>query len=182
MYLILLGAPGVGKGTQAQRISKEYNIPQISTGDMLRAATASGTKIGKKAKELMDAGELVADDVMLGIIEQRIFSPDCKFGFILDGFPRTIPQAEGLTRILKKHNLPNFRCVEIRVPDDEIIKRLLLRDRVDDGEQTIRKRLLVYNQQTAPVKSYYQNLKAFSSIEGNQSIEKVYEDLKKVLS
>ncbi len=182
MFLILFGAPGVGKGTQAQKISKEYNIPQISTGDMLRAAVASGTEMGKKAKKLMDAGELVADNVILGIIEERILGPDCKNGFILDGFPRTIPQAEGLTHLLKKHNLPDFKCVEIRVPDEVIVKRLLMRGRADDNEETIRKRLVIYNKQTAPVKEYYQKLNSFSSIDGNQPIEKVYEDLKKVLS
>ncbi len=181
MFLILFGAPGVGKGTQAQRISKDYNIPQISTGEMLRAAVSAGTEMGKKAKTQMATGELVADDIILGIIEERIIGPDCINGFILDGFPRTIPQAEGLTHLLQKHNIPDFKCVEIRVPDEEIVKRLFLRRRADDNEETIRKRLEIYNRQTAPVKAYYEKRNQFASIDGNQPIDSVYESLKNVL-
>ncbi len=124
MYLILFGAPGAGKGTQAKRISKEYGIPQISTGDMLREAVRLQSDLGKKAESIMAAGQLVPDDLMLKLIEERITKPDCNNGLILDGFPRTIPQAEELTLLMNKLNLPPFTCLEISVPEDVITKRL----------------------------------------------------------
>jgi adenylate kinase len=127
MYLILFGAPGVGKGTQAKFISEKYNIPQISTGDMLREAVKARTDLGKKASELMNAGKLVPDEIMLALIKERIGRNDCEPGFILDGFPRTIPQAEGLDKLFSDLALPNITCIEISVPDDEIIKRLVSR-------------------------------------------------------
>ncbi|RMH61450.1 MAG: adenylate kinase [Calditrichaeota bacterium] len=182
MHVILFGAPGVGKGTQAQLLQKEFNIPQISTGDMLRQAVAEGTPLGLQAKKLMDKGELVADDIMLGIIEDRITRSDCQKGFILDGFPRTIPQAEGLSALLKKHNMPDFTCIEIAVPDEVIVDRLLKRGRADDNEATIRHRLNVYQSQTAPVKEYYKQLGSFVSINGNKAIEDVYNEIKQILT
>ncbi len=124
MYLILFGAPGVGKGTQAKLISKHHNVPQISTGDMLREAARKGTELGNKAKQIMARGELVPDDLMLKIIKNRITQSDCAHGFILDGFPRTIPQAEGLAGLMKELNLPPLTCIEIQVPEAEIVKRL----------------------------------------------------------
>ena len=124
MHLILFGAPGAGKGTQAKLISKEYGIPQISTGDMLREAVRLQTDLGKKAESIMAAGQLVPDDLMLKLIEERITKPDCSNGFILDGFPRTIPQAEALSQLMKRLNLPPFTCLEISVPEDVLIKRL----------------------------------------------------------
>jgi adenylate kinase len=127
MYLILFGAPGVGKGTQAKLISKQYHLPQISTGDMLREAVRHQTPLGKKAGELMAHGKLVPDDLILELIRQRIAQEDCKNGFILDGFPRTIVQAEELDSLMKELKLPAFRCIEIVVPDTEIIKRLINR-------------------------------------------------------
>ena len=127
MHLILFGAPGVGKGTQAKEISKEYNIPQISTGDMLREAVRNQTALGVKAKAIMEAGELVPDDLILGLIKERISQPDCKNGLILDGFPRTIAQAEGLNRLMQEMHLPPFTCIEISVPDEIVIQRLSIR-------------------------------------------------------
>ena len=124
MHLILFGAPGAGKGTQAKLISKEYGIPQISTGDMLREAVRLQTDLGKKAEGIMAAGQLVPDDLILKLIEERITKPDCSNGFILDGFPRTIPQAEALSQLMKRLNLPPFTCLEISVPEDVLIKRL----------------------------------------------------------
>lgn len=124
MYLILFGAPGAGKGTQAKLISKEYGIPQISTGDMLREAVRLQTELGKKAESIMATGQLVPDDLMLQLIEERITKPDCGNGLILDGFPRTIPQAEALTRLMKTLDLPPFTCLEVSVPEDVLIKRL----------------------------------------------------------
>ncbi len=127
MHLILFGAPGVGKGTQAKLISEKYNVPQISTGDMLREAVKAETDLGKKASELMNAGKLVPDEIMLALIKNRISKEDCSKGFILDGFPRTIAQAEGLDKLFTDLSLPDITCIEINVPDDEIINRLISR-------------------------------------------------------
>jgi adenylate kinase len=127
MYLILFGAPGVGKGTQARLISDNYHIPQISTGDMLRDAVKERTKLGLKASELMNQGKLVPDEIMLELIRDRITLPDCQNGFILDGFPRTLAQAKELDALFSELNLPAVTCIEINVPDDEIIKRLISR-------------------------------------------------------
>jgi adenylate kinase len=127
MHLILFGAPGVGKGTQAKLISKKLNIPQISTGDMLRDAVKSETELGKKASLLMNQGKLVPDEIMLELIRDRILHDDCKPGFILDGFPRTIAQAEELDRLFSELKLPDVTCIEIHVPNEEIIKRLVSR-------------------------------------------------------
>ena len=127
MHLILLGAPGVGKGTQAKLISKHFNIPQISTGDMLRDAVQNETALGKKASLLMNQGQLVPDNIMLELIKQRIAQDDCNSGFILDGFPRTIAQAEGLDILFSSLQLPDLTCIEINVPDEEIINRLVSR-------------------------------------------------------
>ncbi len=127
MNLILLGPPGGGKGTQAKRIVEKYGIPQISTGDILRDAVAKGTELGKKAKEYMDRGELVPDEVVIGIVRERLSQPDCEKGFILDGFPRTIKQAEALDEILEEMNKKIDAVIDIEVPDEEIIKRIVYR-------------------------------------------------------
>lgn len=181
MKIILLGGPGAGKGTQAQYITEKYNIPQISTGDMLRAAVKAGTPLGLEAKKIMDAGGLVSDDIILGLIKERIAQDDCKNGFLLDGFPRTIPQAEALKELTDIDAV-----VEIDVDDDEIIRRMSGRrvhpgsgrtyhvvfnpprvegkddvtgedliQREDDKEETVRKRLEVYHQQTEPLIEFY---------------------------
>ncbi|MGM0552564.1 MAG: adenylate kinase [Pseudomonadota bacterium] len=182
MRLILLGAPGAGKGTQAQYITEKYNIPQISTGDMLRAAVKAGTPLGLEAKKVMDAGGLVSDDIILGLIKERLEQPDCANGFLFDGFPRTIPQAEAL----KEQGVQLDYVVDVDVPDDEIIKRMSGRrvhpgsgrtyhvefnppqvegkddvtgedliQREDDNEETVRKRLEVYHSQTQPLVEFY---------------------------
>ncbi|WP_017925616.1 adenylate kinase [Thioalkalivibrio sp. HL-Eb18] len=183
MRLILLGAPGAGKGTQAQYICEKYNIPQISTGDMLRAAVKAGTPLGLKAKEVMDAGGLVSDDIILGLVKERVEQPDCcDTGFLFDGFPRTIPQAEAL----KEQNVPLDFVVEVDVPDEEVIRRMSGRrvhpgsgrtyhvefnppkvegkddvtgedliQREDDNEETVRKRLEAYHSQTRPLVDFY---------------------------
>ncbi len=181
MKIILLGGPGAGKGTQAQYITEKYGIPQISTGDMLRAAVKAGTPLGIEAKKIMDAGGLVSDDIILGLIRERIAQDDCKNGFLLDGFPRTIPQAEALKELTDIDAV-----VEIDVDDDEIIRRMSGRrvhpgsgrtyhvifnpprvegkddvtgedliQRDDDKEETVRKRLDVYHQQTEPLIEFY---------------------------
>ncbi len=184
MRLILLGGPGAGKGTQANYIKEQYGIPQISTGDMLRAAVKAGTELGKKAKELMDAGALVSDDVIIGLVKDRIEEPDCENGFLFDGFPRTIPQADAM----KEAGVPIEAVVDIDVPDEEIIKRMSGRrvhlasgrtyhlvfnppkeegkddvtgepliQRDDDQEETVKKRLDVYHAQTEPLIGYYKD-------------------------
>ncbi|MBR9981506.1 MAG: adenylate kinase [Desulfatitalea sp.] len=182
MRLILLGGPGAGKGTQANYIKERYQIPQISTGDMLRAAVKAGTELGKKAKSVMDSGGLVPDDVIIGLVKERIKEADCQKGFLFDGFPRTIPQADAM----KAAGVPIDAVVEIDVPDGEIIKRMSGRrvhlasgrtyhvtfnppkvegkddetgepliQRDDDQEETVRKRLDVYHAQTEPLVAYY---------------------------
>ncbi|MGF1612491.1 MAG: adenylate kinase [Gammaproteobacteria bacterium] len=182
MRLILLGGPGAGKGTQAGFIAERFGIPQISTGDMLRAAVKAGTPLGKQAKEVMDSGGLVSDDIIVGLVKERIQQPDCEQGFLFDGFPRTIPQAEAL----KREAIRIDYVVEIGVDDEEIIKRMSGRrvhlasgrtyhvifnppklegkddvtgeelvQRDDDKEETVRKRLAVYHEQTEPLVEYY---------------------------
>lgn len=182
MKLILLGAPGAGKGTQAAFVTEKYGIPQISTGDMLRAAVKAGTPLGLAAKKVMDAGQLVSDDIILGLIKERLQQPDCAKGFLFDGFPRTIPQAEAL----RTQGVDLDLVLEIDVPDEEIIKRMSGRrvhtasgrtyhvvfnppkvngkddvtgedliQREDDKEETVRKRLDVYHSQTKPLVEFY---------------------------
>ncbi len=203
MRIILLGSPGSGKGTQAQFITEKYGIPQISTGDMLRAAVRAGTPLGVEAKKVMDAGGLVSDDIILGLIKERIAQDDCKNGFLLDGFPRTIAQAEGLDAM----GVTIDTVVEIVVEDEEIVKRMAGRwvhlasgrsyhvqfnppktdgvddvtgealiQRDDDKEETVRKRLSVYHEQTKPLVSYYaapgKGVK-FSSITGVGSVDAI---------
>jgi len=182
MRLILLGGPGAGKGTQAKYITEKYNIPQISTGDMLRAAVKAGTPLGLEAKKIMDAGGLVSDDIIIGLVKDRIAQPDCANGFLFDGFPRTIPQADAM----KAAGVKLDCVVEIAVDDEEIIKRMSGRrvhvasgrtyhvmfnppkvegkddetgeeliQRADDAEDTVRHRLTVYHDQTEPLIEYY---------------------------
>ncbi|MBY5921134.1 adenylate kinase [Ferrimonas balearica] len=182
MRIILLGAPGAGKGTQAQFIMEKYGIPQISTGDMLRAAIKAGSPMGLEAKKVMDAGQLVSDDIIIGLVKERIAQEDCKGGFLLDGFPRTIPQADAMT----ENGIDVDHVIEFDVPDEEIVKRMSGRRvhpgsgrvyhvvfnppkvedkddvtgeelviRADDEETTVRKRLAVYHEQTKPLVDYY---------------------------
>lgn len=127
MNLIFLGAPGAGKGTQAKKVSEKYGIPQISTGDMLREAVAKGTELGKKAKEYMDKGELVPDEIVIGIVKERLQQPDCEMGFILDGFPRTLAQAKALDEMLKELNKKIDGVINIAVPEEEVVKRIVNR-------------------------------------------------------
>lgn len=184
MRLVLLGCPGAGKGTQAKLISEKYHIPQISTGDILRSAVSAGTPLGQQVKHIMEEGKLVSDDIVIQLVAERIQQPDAKHGFLLDGFPRTIPQAESL----QKNNIVLDYVIDIKVPDNELIKRLTGRrvhpgsgrtyhvdhhppkvsgiddvtgeplvQRVDDQEDTVRNRLNVFHQQTQPLVDYYKN-------------------------
>ena len=170
MRIILFGPPGCGKGTQATFISEALAIPHLSTGDMLRSAVSSGSEIGLKAKNIMESGGLVSDKIVLSIVEQRIAKDDCKKGFILDGFPRTVNQAEKLDFVLR-----------IKVDEEEIIKRLIDRAREDDKPDIIKNRFKTYNSETQPLIPFYEDRKILFNINGMQEIERVSEDIKKVI-
>ena len=190
MNIILFGPPGAGKGTQAQLLQERHGLVQLSTGDMLRAAVAAGTELGLKAKSIMDAGNLVDDDLMIAIISDRIDQSDCANGFILDGFPRTIPQAEGLDRMLAEKKLKLDRVIEIEVDDQALFARIEGRaqetasagqQRADDNAETLKKRLAVYHEQTAPVLPYYENQGMLKKIDGMADIEEVSRQIEAIL-
>ncbi len=183
MRIILLGPPGSGKGTQAQLLVQRYGIVQLSTGDMLRAAVAAGTPVGLKAKEIMASGGLVPDDVVVGIISDRIDQPDAKNGFILDGFPRTVPQAEALDELLKRKHLKLDAVIELRVNESALLSRVEARVaqmrergeevRVDDTPEVLTKRLASYRSQTEPLIHYYSERRKLSTIDGMMAIDEV---------
>ena len=182
MKVVFLGPPGAGKGTQAVRIAEKYNVPHISTGDILRAAVKEGTELGKLAKEYMDKGELVPDDVIIGIIRERLSQSDVRErGFILDGFPRTLPQAEALDKMLSELGLPLDKVVYLNVDDEEIVKRLLARGRADDTEEVIRNRLEVYRKQTAPLIDYYSEKGILAEIYGVGEIDEITKKIEESL-
>lgn len=180
--LIFLGPPGAGKGTQAEILSQEYDIPHISTGDTLRSAVAQKTPLGNQAKDYMDRGELVPDDLILNLIQERLLEPDTDRGWILDGFPRNIAQAKFLDRLLAKLDLAADYVLYLAVPDEVLISRLLSRQRRDDNEDTIRRRLEVYRHDTMPVIDFYQEQDSLKTIDGNDSMEAVTAALKKAIS
>jgi adenylate kinase len=188
LRLILLGPPGAGKGTQAQRLVEKHGVVQLSTGDMLRAAVAAGTPVGQKAKEIMDRGDLVPDDVMIAIIADRIDRPDCAKGFILDGFPRTVAQAEALTKLLAGKGLKLDAVVEIAVDDTILRDRIVGRAqetggaRADDTVETLMKRLAVYHAQTAPVAEYYREKGMLKSVDGMGTMDQVTSAIENLLS
>lgn len=213
MRIILLGAPGAGKGTQAQFIMEKYGIPQISTGDMLRAAVKAGSELGKQAKEIMDAGKLVTDELVIALVKERIAQDDCSNGFLLDGFPRTIPQADAM----KDAGINVDYVLEFAVPDELIVERIVgrrvhaasgrvyhvkfnppqvegkddvtgedLTIRKDDQEDTVRKRLVEYHQQTAPLVSYYQKEAdvghtQYHKLNGTRSVSEISAELARIL-
>ncbi|MGI0490546.1 adenylate kinase [Alkalinema pantanalense CENA528] len=175
--LIFLGAPGAGKGTQAKLLADSQGIPHISTGDILRAAVANQTPLGVKAKQYMDAGELVPDALVIDLIRERLQEPDAKNGWILDGFPRNEPQAGFLDELLKEIHQECNKVINLDVPDEVVVQRLVKRGedsgRSDDNEATIRRRLDVYREQTAPLIAYYHKKNTLVTIDGNQSMESV---------
>ncbi len=187
MRLILLGPPGAGKGTQAKFLMQKYNIVQLSTGDILREAIANKTETGLAAKEIMDRGDLVSDDIVNAIISERLDEKDCQNGFILDGFPRTIAQAQSLEEMLKEKNMPLDAVIEIAVDENILVDRILNRakesggERADDNEEVIRKRLKVYNEITKPLVAYYKELGLLKSVDGMGDIEEVREAIDKIL-
>ena len=180
MRIILFGPPGCGKGTQAAFISEALAIPHLSTGDMLRSAVSSGSEIGLKAKNIMESGGLVSDQIVLSIVEERIAKQDCEKGFILDGFPRTVNQAEKLDLLLTNNNKLDY-VLRIKVDEEEIIKRLIDRAREDDKPDIIKNRFKTYNSETQPLIPFYEERKILFNINGMQEIEKVSEDIKKVI-
>jgi adenylate kinase len=212
MRLVLLGAPGAGKGTQAKKLIDKYGIPQISTGDLLRAAVAAGTQLGKEAKSYMDKGELVPDKVVLGMVQERLGQDDCKKGYILDGFPRNTVQAEALDTMLKGLNMSLNAALSVDVPKEDLLKRLTgrrtcrscnqmynvyfspskkegvcdkcggeLYQRDDDREETIKKRLDVYEAQTAPLIDYYRKAGILKSVSGTGNIDAIFREVCVVL-
>ena len=211
MNVVLFGPPGAGKGTQAKELSKYYNIPHISTGDILRANVLDGTELGITAKEYMDKGELVPDEVLIGIIRNRLAEPDCESGYLLDGYPRTIPQADALSDILADINKPLQVVLNIDVPDEELVIRLSgrymckcgesyhvtfnppekagicdacgkeLYQRDDDKEDVIRQRLVSYHNKTQPLIKYYEDCDLLVTIAGAGDISEVFDSIIRVL-
>ena len=207
MNIVLLGAPGAGKGTQAALLVEKYGTPHISTGDMLRAAVKEGTELGRKAKTYMDAGELVPDDVIIGLVTERLQNPDTEKGFILDGFPRTSAQAVALDAELSKLERPLDAALLIDVDAEVIVKRLTSRrmckecgyigsvadascpkcggemyQRDDDNEATVRNRLDVYETSTSPLIDYYRGCDLLVSIDGDRDLQVVFADVEKALN
>jgi adenylate kinase len=175
--LLLLGPPGAGKGTQARRLVETLGVPQISTGDMLRAAVAAGTPVGRRAKAYMDAGELVPDEVVIGVTEERFREPDAAGGFVLDGFPRTAAQAEALDALLARLGVRIERCISMRVDEEELVKRLLRRaeieGRSDDNETAIRTRMREYRRKTEPLIEHYRRMGVLAEVEGAGGVDEV---------
>ncbi len=180
MNIILFGPPGSGKGTQAIKICENLSITHLSTGDILREAVESGSEVGKKAKEIMDKGGLVSDEIVLSIVKERIAYNDCKNGFVLDGFPRTINQAVGLESLLSATQKIQY-VLRIIVDEENIIKRLIDRGRSDDKPEIIKNRFKSYNSQTQPLVPFYEERKILFNIDGMQEIEKVFDDIKNVI-
>jgi adenylate kinase len=190
--LILLGPPGAGKGTQALRLKEKYKIPQLSTGDMLRAAIDAGTPAGIAAKAIMDKGGLVPDETVVGIVAERITAPDAKAGFVLDGFPRTVPQAESLDKILAANNMELDAVIELKVDDETLLGRIGKRAsetrasggkvRADDNAEAFKVRLSAYHAQTAPVAEYYAKRGMLKTVDGMASVNAVTSALGQLLA
>jgi adenylate kinase len=192
MRLILLGPPGAGKGTQSGRLKQKFDIPQLSTGDMLRAAVAAKTPIGLKAKAVMDAGALVSDDIVIGIVADRIDEPDAKNGFILDGFPRTVAQAEALHQMLRSKQMELSAVIELKVDEQALLDRIQSRVdetlkaggtvRADDNPDSFKTRLEAYKIQTAPVSNYYAQKGALKTVDGMAPIDEVSHAIDQLLA
>jgi adenylate kinase len=184
-FVILMGAPGAGKGTQAKQLEANLGLPQVSTGDILRDNKRRQTELGKQAQPYMDAGQLVPDDLTIGMFKARLLQSDCEKGAILDGFPRTIAQAEALDRMLDELNAGISIVPYIHVSDDEVINRILSRGqesgRADDSKEIAQERLQVYEKQTAPLLDYYRNQNLLVKINGEQNIDEVFNDLVAVI-
>jgi adenylate kinase len=180
--LLFLGPPGAGKGTQAKVLAETSQIPHISTGDILREATAKGTSLGQQAKSYMDRGELVPDSLILDLVRDRLSQPDATSGWILDGFPRNVSQAKFLDDLLQEMNQVYNCAVNLDVPDEVLVSRMLGRGRADDNEETIRRRLQVYREQTAPLIDFYSQRDALVSIDGDRPISEITAALQGLMS
>lgn len=178
MRIVLLGAPGSGKGTQAAMLKARLKVPHISTGDMLRAAVKAGTPFGRRAKAVMDAGQLVSDDILLGMLEQRLIESDARAGFILDGYPRNLAQCQALEHVLGRLRQPVDVVLKLEVPNELIVDRLAGRaaaeERKDDDPDTVRKRLAVYAEQTSPVADFYARLGRLTVLDGVGEVDDVF--------
>jgi adenylate kinase len=191
MRMILLGPPGAGKGTQAVRLVERLGIPQLSTGDMLRAAVAAGTPVGLKAKAVMDRGDLVSDEIVVGIIADRIEEADARQGFILDGFPRTVAQAEAFDAMLTDKGLKLDAVIEFKVNEAELVDRIVRRAqeteargepvRKDDNPEVFKTRLEAYRSQTAPLSAYYQRKGMLKTVDGMKSVDEVTAAIREIL-
>ncbi len=185
MRLVLLGPPGSGKGTQAVRLKEFLKVPHISTGDLLRAEVAAGTPLGLQAKEVMARGELVSDEILLGMLEARLAQPDAATGFILDGYPRNLAQADALAALLARIGQPVDAAVQLEVPTELLVERIAGRakaeGRADDNPESVRKRLQIYADSTAPVIGYYKERGLLTVVDGVGELDEVTERLKKAL-
>ncbi|MFM8633883.1 MAG: adenylate kinase [Planctomycetia bacterium] len=178
MRIILIGPPGAGKGTQCQRLLHHLQVPHLSTGEMLRAAIKAGTPEGVQAKEYMDHGQLVPDPLVLGMVTRRLESPDCRVGCLLDGFPRTLPQAEMLDDLMERRAMTVDGVIELAVPRDELIRRMLARKRADDNPEIFSKRITSFETQTAPLLDYYARQGKLASIDGLGTADEIFARVK----
>jgi adenylate kinase len=191
MRLIFLGPPGAGKGTQAKLLTEKYSIPQLSTGDMLRAAVAEQSEVGKRAKAVMDAGQLVSDEIVNEIVSDRIDAPDCAAGFILDGYPRTVPQAVALSKMLEGKGLVLDAVIELKVDEEALLKRIENRVaetiaaggkvRSDDNPESVKKRLVEYREKTAPLSQHYASTGQLKTVDGMADVGVVTREIEKIL-
>lgn len=180
--LILFGPPGAGKGTQAVSLAADYNIPHISTGDLFRAAISGKTPLGLKVQSYMDQGQLVPDQVVIDMVKERLAQPDTAGGWLLDGFPRTIPQAQTLDKLLQEMNQSCDRVINLQVPEQNLVARLLSRGRKDDSEAVIQDRLQIYHRETAPVLNFYRERNCLADIDGDATVEAVTDRIKAALA
>lgn len=181
MRIIFIGPPGAGKGTQAEKMIATYRLAHLSTGDMLRALRDARTEVGQKAEQYMSTGQLVPDDVIIAIIKDRLVESDCRYGYLLDGFPRTIAQAEALDRMLSQAGTPLDVVLELQVPDEELFRRLAGRGRADDKPEVIRQRLVAYRNQTEPLLDYYGKRALLETIDGLGTVEEIFARVRRVL-
>ncbi len=186
MRLVLLGAPGSGKGTQATRLKEHLQVPHISTGDLLRAEVAAGSALGLQAKAVMARGDLVSDEILLGMLEDRLSRPDVASGFILDGYPRNLAQADALGKLLARIGQPMDHAVQLEVDTDKLVDRLAGRaqaeGRADDNPESVRNRLNIYNDQTAPVIDFYRQHGVLKAVHGEGSMDEVFTRIVEAIS